>query len=45
MRSNRRNPPYFETPDDTREEMIGPIDGITDGQRQIEYWRDCGNVS
>lgn len=43
-RSSSRKPPYLATPDDIKDEVKAPIDGITDGHRDSEYWRACGTV-
>jgi len=34
--STSLNPPYLETPEEMREEMIGPTEGITEGHSEIE---------
>jgi hypothetical protein len=42
--SSSRKPPYFATPDDTREAIKAPFEGIIDGERDNEYWRACGRL-
>jgi len=46
MRTRPRslNDPYRETPEEMRDEMKGPIDGMTEGARETEYCLACGGT-
>lgn len=37
IRLRSLNEPYRETPEDMRDEMKGPIDGMTEGVNETEY--------